>query len=85
MPEWFSLVTFGTTGEVLAQHDKGDMVAVSGRLTKSAWTGPGRRGARGFLGVRRWDRERSHGAAGETEGRPRDVHGGVPFDDELGF
>jgi single-stranded DNA-binding protein len=38
-PEWFSLVAFGTIGEVLAKHDKGDMVAVSGRLTKSAWTG----------------------------------------------
>lgn len=39
MPEWFSLVAFGTLGEVLARHAKGDMVAVSGRLTKSAWTG----------------------------------------------
>ena len=39
MPEWFSLVAFGTIGEVLTKHDKGDMVAVSGRLTKSAWTG----------------------------------------------
>jgi len=39
VPEWFSLVAFGTISEVLAKHDKGDMVAVSGRLTKSAWTG----------------------------------------------
>ena len=37
MPEWFSLVAFGAIGEVLARHAKGDMVAVSGRLTKSAW------------------------------------------------
>ena len=39
MPEWFSLVAFGTIDEALARHAKGDMVAVSGRLTKSAWTG----------------------------------------------
>lgn len=38
-PEWFSLVAFGTIGEALAGHGKGDMVAVSGRLTKSVWTG----------------------------------------------
>ena len=36
-PEWFSLVTFGTSSEILALHDKGDMVAVSGRITKSSW------------------------------------------------
>ncbi|MGH8566909.1 MAG: single-stranded DNA-binding protein [Gammaproteobacteria bacterium] len=39
MPEWFSLMAFGTAGESLARHVKGDMIAVSGRLTKSAWTG----------------------------------------------
>lgn len=39
MPEWFSLVAFGTIGEALAKHAKGDMAAISGRLTKSAWTG----------------------------------------------
>jgi len=38
-PEWFSLVAFGTAGEALARHVKSDMVAVSGKLTKSAWTG----------------------------------------------
>ena len=38
-PEWFSLAAFGTTGEALAKHAKGDMVAILGRLTKSAWTG----------------------------------------------
>ena len=38
MPEWFSLVGFGTIGEVLSKHDKGDMVSVSGKLTKSSWT-----------------------------------------------
>jgi single-stranded DNA-binding protein len=38
-PEWFSLAAFGTTGEALAKHAKGDMVAISGRLTKSVWTG----------------------------------------------
>ena len=39
MPEWFSLLAFGATGETLARHGKGDMIAVSGRLTKSVWTG----------------------------------------------
>ncbi|MGH7315686.1 MAG: single-stranded DNA-binding protein [Candidatus Rokuibacteriota bacterium] len=39
MPEWFSLMAFGTAGESLARHVKGDMISVSGRLTKSAWTG----------------------------------------------
>jgi single-strand DNA-binding protein len=38
-PEWFSLVAFGTIAEALAKHVKDDMVAISGRLTKSAWTG----------------------------------------------
>ncbi|MGH8589173.1 MAG: single-stranded DNA-binding protein [Gammaproteobacteria bacterium] len=38
-PEWFSLAAFGTIGESLARHQKGDMVAVSGKLTKSAWIG----------------------------------------------
>ena len=38
MPEWISLVAFGRISEVLARHDKGDMVAVGGRLSKSAWT-----------------------------------------------
>ena len=36
-PEWFSLVSFGRISEVLARHDKGDMVAVSGRISKSTW------------------------------------------------
>jgi single-strand DNA-binding protein len=39
MPEWFSIVAFGTIGEALAKHAKGDMVAISGRLSKSSWTG----------------------------------------------
>ncbi len=38
-PEWFSLAAFASTGEALARHGKGDMVAVSGKVTKSAWTG----------------------------------------------
>lgn len=37
--EWFSLVSFGAAGEALAMHVKGDMIAVSGTLTKSIWTG----------------------------------------------
>ena len=37
MPEWISLVAFGRIGEVLAQHAKGDMAAIGGRLTKSTW------------------------------------------------
>jgi single-stranded DNA-binding protein len=36
-PEWFSLVSFGTIAEALAKHHKDDMVAISGRLTKSLW------------------------------------------------
>ncbi|MDQ3777205.1 MAG: single-stranded DNA-binding protein [Pseudomonadota bacterium] len=36
-PEWFSLVAFGTIAEALAKHAKDDMVAISGRLTKSSW------------------------------------------------
>jgi hypothetical protein len=35
MPEWFSLIAFGGAGELLARHAKGDMVSVSGKLSKA--------------------------------------------------
>jgi single-stranded DNA-binding protein len=37
MPEWFSLIAFGGASELLARHAKGDMVSVSGKLSKAAW------------------------------------------------
>ena len=37
--EWINLVAFGTAAEVLADHAKGDLVAVMGPLTRSAFTG----------------------------------------------
>lgn len=48
MPEWFSLVAFGGNGEDLATHSKGDMLSVSGRLTKSAWMGKDGEGRSGL-------------------------------------
>jgi single-strand DNA-binding protein len=35
--EWFALAAFGRLGEVLAKHQKGDTVSVSGKLTKASW------------------------------------------------
>ncbi len=37
--EWFSLVAFGTTAELLAKHAKADVVAVSGTMTRRRYTG----------------------------------------------
>src|SRR5215469_27165 len=35
--EWFDLIAFGTVGEALANHSKGDLLAIMGRLTRSAF------------------------------------------------
>src|SRR5690242_12489742 len=37
--EWVNLVGFGTVGELLAGHAKGDVIAVMGSMTKSTFTG----------------------------------------------
>jgi len=37
--EWVSLVAFGATGDTLLRHQKGDLVAVMGQLTRSRFTG----------------------------------------------
>jgi len=36
---WVSVLAFGWQAETLERHRKGEMVAVSGRLTQSRWTG----------------------------------------------
>jgi len=38
--EWFQIAAFGATADLLAKHQKGDMVAVTGQLTRSRWNGP---------------------------------------------
>lgn len=35
---WISIAAFGPTGEALARHRKGDLIAVMGRLTLRPWT-----------------------------------------------
>jgi single-stranded DNA-binding protein len=85
MPEWFSLVAFGTIGEVLAKHDKGDMVAVSGRLTKSAWTGRDGAERAGFSVCVDSIASARTVRPGKPKARPRHEQGAVPFDDELTF
>jgi single-strand DNA-binding protein len=80
-PEWFSLVAFGTIGEVLAKHTKGDMVAVSGRLSKSSWTGKDGAERSGFSVL-------INTLASARTVRPskaRAAHSGAPFNDPLGF
>jgi len=85
MPEWFSLVAFGTISEVLAKHAKGDMVAISGRLTKAAWTGRGGAERSGFsvcvdsIASARTVRPR------KPKVQSRDEQGAAPFDDPLSF
>ncbi|KXJ39663.1 MAG: hypothetical protein AXA67_11390 [Methylothermaceae bacteria B42] len=34
---WFSVMAFGKVAEVLANHEKGELVALTGRLTQSRW------------------------------------------------
>jgi len=36
--EWLGIVGFGTIGELLAQHEKGDVITAIGHLTRSAFT-----------------------------------------------
>ncbi len=36
---WVSVLAFGRQAETLERHRKGEMVAVTGRLTQSRWTG----------------------------------------------
>jgi single-strand DNA-binding protein len=36
--EWVNLVAFGKAGELLVRHQKGDVVAVMGTLTRSTFT-----------------------------------------------
>jgi len=37
--EWFSVAAFGKTGEALARHAKGELVAIMGVLTRTSFTG----------------------------------------------
>lgn len=36
--QWFGVVAFGRQAEDLLRHDKGDLLAVSGRLQARVWT-----------------------------------------------
>jgi len=36
---WVAILAFGRQAETLERHRKGEMVAVTGRLTQSRWTG----------------------------------------------
>lgn len=85
MPEWFSLVAFGTIGEVLAKHGKGDMAAISGRLTKSAWTGRDGAERAGFSVCVGGIASARTVRPGKAKARPHDEQRAAPFDDELRF
>jgi single-strand DNA-binding protein len=37
--EWISVAAFGSVGEVLARHEKGDAITAMGALTRSSFTG----------------------------------------------
>jgi single-strand DNA-binding protein len=39
LTEWVNVAAFAAVGGVLAQHSKGDLVAMMGQLTKSVFTG----------------------------------------------
>jgi single-stranded DNA-binding protein len=39
--EWVGIIAFGGSAEILAEHVKGDVVAVMGPLTRSTYTGRG--------------------------------------------
>lgn len=79
---WVREIAFGTTSEVLAKHQKGEMIAISGKLTKSSWTGRDGVERSGFsvlvdtIASARTVRPGKRGAP---------ARGGVPFDDELRF
>ncbi|MGH8589436.1 MAG: single-stranded DNA-binding protein [Gammaproteobacteria bacterium] len=87
MPEWFSLAAFGTVGEGLARHVKGDMISVSGRLTKSAWTGRDGVERSGFSVLVDFIASARTVRPGKpkAEARRGAADGGVPFDDPLRF
>ncbi len=36
---WVSILAFGRQAETLERHRKGEMIAVTGRMTQSRWTG----------------------------------------------
>ena len=36
---WVSVLAFGKQAETMAKHKKSEMIAVTGRLTQSRWTG----------------------------------------------
>jgi len=38
-PEWLGVVAFGGQADKLLQHDKGECIAVSGRVQRNRWTG----------------------------------------------
>lgn len=40
-PQWFGVVAFGRTAEMLCRHTKGDLLSVSGRLKLNRWNGAG--------------------------------------------
>jgi single-strand DNA-binding protein len=82
-PEWFSLVAFGTIGEVLAKHNKGDMAAISGRLTKSVWTSKDGTQRSSFSVLVDSLMSARTVRPGKPKARPRDEQ--APFDDELRF
>ncbi len=90
-PEWFSLAAFGTAGEVLARHAKGDMVAVSGKLTKSTWTGKNGAERSGFsvfvdsITSARTVRPGKPKAEIRRRAVAANGEGGAPFDDRLRF
>ncbi len=81
MPEWFSLAASGTAGEALARHGKGEMIAVSGRLTKSSWTGQDGAERSGFSVLV----DTIASARTVRPGKAKAARGGVPFDDALRF
>jgi single-strand DNA-binding protein len=83
MFEWFGLIGFGAIGEVLARHAKGDMVAVGGRLSKSAWKGRDGTERTGFSVC--VDAIASARTVRPRKPKARDAEGAVPFDDALRF
>lgn len=83
MPEWFSILSFGTIGEALAKHQKGDMVAVSGKLSKSSWTGRDGTERSGFSVLIDTVSSARTVRTGKPKVRPRED--AAPFDDALTF
>jgi single-strand DNA-binding protein len=83
-PEWFSLIAFGSAAEVLAKHGKGDMAAISGRLTKSAWKARDGAERSGFSVLVDSIASARTVRPGKPKARPRDAKVAA-FDDELRF